>query len=313
MAGQLVDPRGSGQAGRFSWSMTRSREGHRDFTVQHLVRTDSPDDGPQIVFNTPGLPLTGNVWALGNDLDFWAICLPKLEVKVHQATPGNPHVYWLVTNHFSTKPLIRCQDEEIEDPLLIPQDISGSFVNRRELATRDKDGTAITSSSHERLSATELEFDHANPTVKIGQNVAALGLEVFSQMVNTVNDAPLWGMAARSVKLTNVGWERLVRGTCDFYYRRNFEFDIDFGTFDRTVNDRGRMELDPNGGGDKTNPADFRNILDTTSGNPIQDSVPLDGNGVRVVGPNALQTAGQINVQFYQESNFLLLGIPTTL
>lgn len=307
MAGHLVDPQqDGGAAGQFSWSMSRTREGHRDYTVQHLVRTDSVADGPHTVFNTPGLPLTGNVWGFGNDLDFWAICLPKLEIKLHQARPGEPHKYWLVKNFYSTKPLTRCQDEQIEDPLLEPQDIGGSFTKRTELVSQDKDGNQIRSSSFERLQGSNLEFDKNRPTVKIGQNVAALGLNVFSPMVDTLNDAPLWGVAARSIKLSNVSWERLIHGTCSYYYRRTFEFDVDFSTFDRTVYDEGTKKLKD--GGDNTNPEHFELATDE-KGNPA-GTIFLDGNGAPATSE---ANAATIDIQFYQESNFLLLGIPTTL
>lgn len=307
MTARLVNPAGEGAAGLHEWGMTRDDDGHRMLWVTHLVETDDVRDGPFVVFNTPGLPLTGSVWGHGNDLDFWAKCTPKLEVKRYKAKPGDPSKEWTVKNFYSTKPLRRCQDESIEDPLLEPQRVSGSFTKRTELISQDKDGNAIRSSSHERLLGPNMEFDKNRPTVSVSQNVTALGLDTFAAMVDTLNDAPLWGLAVRSVKLSDVSWERLIYGTCDYYYRRTFEFDIDFSTFDRTVYDEGTLKLKD--GGDKNDPRDFELILDEKKGNPVGKRF-LDGNGALAASEAAAVT---ILVQYYTESNFLILGIPTTL
>lgn len=317
-----------------TWSGSRNAEGHREFKVAHLVKAGLLD-GPQVVMSAAGLPITGSTWNFDNDLDVWAFCLPTLVVSIHQEKEGDPNRYWKVENTFSTKPQDRCQDETIEDPLEEPQRISGSFVKYTQEITKQRAnhsdptlaGQPIKSSSHEMIRGPQVEFDFNRPTVQIGQNVASLGLEQFSEMIDTLNDDTLWGLAARKIKLSNVTWSRQVYGLCNFYYTRNFAFDIDFRTFDRTIRDEGTKALngvwegdawvlkDIDGGApDKDNPQHFNRYKDRNGENA---RVILDGEGEPAtsfeVDGTGEGVAAEIEVEHYEESNFLLLGIPTSL
>lgn len=310
--------------GQRTWRMTRDdRDGHRRYMITHLVRADILD-GPQVVMNTPGLPLVGSIWDFDNDLDAWAFCTPGMT-----ATPlvkNEPNKDWKVDQVFSTEPRIRCQDEQIEDPLLEPQRISGGFVKYSQEIVKDKDGNLIKTSSHELFRGAAIEFDHNRPTVEISQNVSLLELDVFSEMVDTVNDATLWGLGPRKIKLSNVSWQRLLFGLCDFYFIRTFEFDIDFGTFDRDLLDEGTKVLRGHaqtcgtgtgsgtgseanvwlldGNPDPTNPLDFVRYKDCHGENL---RTLLDGTG------KPLTASGSpvfVSVKYYPESDFTLLGIP---
>jgi hypothetical protein len=309
-----------------TWSGTRNDEGQRQFLVTHIVKTTSADDGPQTVMFTPGLPQVGSFYNFGNDTDVWAFCSPNMKVSIHKEKEGDPAFYWRVDQVFTTIPFERCQDEAIEDPLLEPQKIGGSFVKYTEEAAKDKDGVIIDSSSHELFRGPQVEFDKNRPTVWVEQNKASLGLATFAAMVDTLNNAALWGLSARKIKLSNVSWERKLYGLCNFYYTRRFEFDVNDSAlgFDREVLDEGTKVLNghwPAGTGstegwildniagtapDKTNPQHFIRYYDRP-GNIAR--VILDGNG------EPLGTADPVffTLRKYTESNFLLLGIPTTL
>lgn len=314
--------------GRLAWEGRRDVEGNRLYTVVHRVETTTSLDGPQVVMNAPGLPLIGSIWNFGNDIDLWAFCTPEMTVIPDQTPEGEPSNHWVVQQTFSTVPLERCQDFSIEDPLLEPDRVSGSFVNRTKEAEFDKDGDAILTSSHERVRGAEVEIDDARATVVIEQNVASLGLENFTPMVNTVNDDTLWNLAARKIKLSRVSWSRQVFGVCNFFYTRRFEFDIDFNGFDRAITDVGTKVLNGHWEAtgwtldninavapDKDRPDHFIRIPDRRG--EIFDSMLLDGNGepnttgTPVVIPLATASGG--SVQFYGESDFLTLGIPTLL
>ena len=314
--------------GRVAWEAERDAEGHRIYTIRHRVFTTTSVDGPQVVMNAPGLPLVGSAWNFGNDLDLWAFCTPNMRVIPDQTPGGEPSTYWTVEQVFSTLPRERCQDTTIEDPLLEPQKVSGSFLNFTKEADEDKDGNAILTSSHERVRGTEVEIDEARATVVIEQNVLNLGLETFTPMVNTVNDDTLWNLATRKIKLSRVSWSRKVYGVCTFYYTRRFEFDIDFNTFDREITDVGTKVLNGHWEAtgwtlddinslppDKDRPDHFIRVPDRKG--EIFDSILLDGDGepnttgTPVVIPLATASGG--SVQFYPESDFLTLDIPTSL
>ncbi len=303
--------------GQRRWSVGRDDEGHREYRIVHRVRA-STIDGPQVVLLTPGLPLVGSPWAFDNDFDPWAMCFPFMRIETE--VRDEPNTIWRVEQKFSTKPLFRCQDIPIEDPLLEPADISGSFVKYTKEVTEDKDGNKIKSSSHEMIRGPQVEFDFNRSSVTISQNVSLLELDVFTPMVDTVNDAVLWGLGARQIKLSNVSWERKVLGSCGFYYTRSLEFDIDATTFDRNIVDEGTKVLSGHweeagwtldnidgGAPDKTNPQHFNRYKDRNDEN---SRVMLDGNGEPLaVGATPIE----IPLDYYGESNFLLLGIPTTL
>jgi len=125
-------------------------------------------------------------------------------------------------------------------------------------------------------------------------------------MVDTLNDRPLWGLEARKIKLSNVSWERLLYGTCTFYYKVTYEFDIrmDDDGFDRKLIDEGTKELKP--GGDPNDPRDFQVYKD---GNGENTRVLLDGAGKALT---AEADPFEIDLKYYKESNFGLLGLPTS-
>ncbi len=307
--------------GQTKWSVKRDKEGHREYKITHRVFS-SVVEGPNAILNTGGLPVIGSAWSFDGDTDVWAFCSPEKSVKGHQAKDGEVNTVWDVESTFTTRSPERCQDTTIENPLLEPDRVGGSFVNYTKEVTKDRFGAAILSSSHEVFRGPKVEFDHNRATVKIGQNVQNLELALFTEMVNTVNDDFLWGLAPRKVKLSNTSWSRKIIGVCDFYYTREFEFDIDFEDFDRIIYDEGSKALnghwdkatglwvlDDIGGGapDLTDPSHFKRYKDRADENA---RTLLDGLGEPL-------TAGTLPVEVfishYQESNFLLLGIPITL
>ena len=327
--------------GPFTRELARDTEGHRNYSVEHIVKTTDSDDGPTVVLGASGLPVIGSLWNFGNDLDVWAFCYPDMKIRGHEEKKGEPPEYWKVTQKFSTRPLNRCQDETIEDPLLQDQVISGSFVKYTQEISKDRFDDPIKTSSHELIHGPQVEFDFNRPTVRIEQNVATLELALFTAMIDTVNGNTLWGLSSRKIKLSDVSWERKWYGTCNIYYTRVFDFDIDFNTFDRVVLDEGTKVLNghwptknecENAGAwildkictewpDKDNPSHFTRYKDRNGENT---RVILDGKGqpadsfVRLgTGEGAgtgtdTDPAAQIFVEYYDESNFLLLGIPTT-
>lgn len=226
------------------WDGGRDDQGFREFSVTNLVKTTDVMDGPYVVMNAAGLPAIGSIWNFGNDVDTWAFCQPYMRVSRHkQLTDGEKGVWWEVTQKFSTKPISRCQDTPVEDPLLEPQKVSGNFGKYTIEAVYDRNGNLLKSSSHEQIRGRQVEFDNNKPSVVIQQNVANLGLSTFSQMIDTVNDGPMWGLSARMIKLSNAPWERKFYGKCHIYYTRTLEFDIDYKTFDRVALDEGTKVL----------------------------------------------------------------------
>lgn len=308
------------------WDRSGSRNdgGERVFKLTTVVKTTDKNDGPQTVMFTPGLPAIGSQWNFGNDNDIWAFCTPQMNIR--SLLPKEPNFFWTVEQTFSTLRRKTCDQELIEDPLLEIQKVSGGFTRFTEEISKNRFGNAIRTSSHELIRGPQVEFDRNRPTVTIEQNVASLGLSTFTDMIDKVNDATLWGLGSRKIKLSNVTWSRNIYGSCNYYYTRTFEFEINFETFDRTVLDEGTKalrgswnalctEYTADAGTDKNNPLHFTRFKDCNHEN---SRVILDGNGLPVTrqgtGTGTFSiNAGEIDIEYYQERNFLLLGIPTII
>lgn len=306
----------------------RDDEGHRTYKISHLIKVSSYSDGPATVMSATGLPNTGSFFSFGNDTDIWAFCLPSLKIRPYERDGGEPGEWWTAEQIFTTRPINRCQDESIEDPLLEPAKVSGSFSRYSREITRDRDGNRIETSSFEPIRGQAVEFDSHTATVRIEKNFSSLGLETFVEYMNSLNDAPLWGLSAGKVKLSNVTWSRNYYGTCSVYYTRTYDFDIDFRGFDRRVPDEGTKVLsgqwNPSSGEweliniagsapDPTNPSHFIQYKDRNGENA---PVMLNGAGLPAetsVGTGSTGDIGEIEIKGYELNNLLQLGIPTSL
>lgn len=283
--------------GATRWRMSRNTEGHREYKIRFLVMADS-NDGPLTVEQAPGLPQSGATFQYGNDNDPWAF--RQEDVVIEPRLDGEPNELWDVEYTFSTKPpeAQRCNAIPIENPLLEPQHISGGFTKYTEQAYYDRFGNLLTNSAHEQFTGPQVEFDNNRPTIRIQQNVLNLGIEVFSRMVDTLNDRPLWGLPRRCIKLSNVSWERKFYGQCFAYFSRTLEFDIRYQTardpgWDRFIPDKanlmlngrwsnltGAFEIEPMPDGSAPNPYNPTHFIRAVrrDGNP--GALYLNGQGV---------------------------------
>ncbi len=225
-----------------SWSMTIDDKGQRTYIVKHLIAC-SALVGPFNAINTPGLPKQGDSWDFGQDSDEWATC--TWDAKITPMVDKESNNYFEIEQKFQTEsPNTKtCKDQPVQDPLLEPQEVSGSFTRYTEEATVDRFGKPIVNSAFEMIRGPQVEFDKNRSTVKIKQNVPLLEVEVFAPMVDTLNVAPLWGLPARTIKLSTPTWERKFHGQCNVYYSRTFEFEIRAEGWDRFVLDEGTKVL----------------------------------------------------------------------
>lgn len=316
--------------GHRTWRMSRDEEGYRTYRIKHLVAVD-PLEGPaRVLGSTPGLPLPGALWLVDEDVDLWAWCRP--DATVEPLVENEPNEIFEVEQVFSNKPPKRdyCYENPVEDPLLQPMKVSGTFVKKKIEATADHEGNPIQNSAFEQFRGPQVEFDESLPTVRIEQNVPLLQLGLVAQMMDTVNVVPMWGLPVRCVKLSNFTWERKYYQACYKYYTRTFDFEVNYRTFDRDlldegtkalhgVNRRGEWVVKPiNEDGDLPNSLNPNHFVRYKDAHGENARVILDGAG-RPIDPTPGSGSGQggneagyIHVEYYGESNFFLLGIPVT-
>jgi len=339
--------------GQRSWAGSRNDEGHREYSVLHLVKAAFLD-GPSCVMQTPGLPMVGSTWLFDDDIDVWAWCTPYIKVSIHEEKEGEKNRWWKVENKYTTKPISRC-DIQMQDPLTEPMKISGSFVKDKIEAQRDRFGFRIRSSSHEQIRGDTVMFDANRPTVHIEQNRLNLNLDILAALGDVVNDAPMWELPARCVKLSTTSWERLVytqtvtpgTGTdsCTYYYKRSFDFDINFNTFDRKIQDQGTKvlngywakvgnefawvvsEVAPGVAANRNNATHFIRYKDPHGelsrvfldgyGLPANVEIAFNtgtGTGVGVSGTVGDNEVAERTIEYYPEADLLtLLSLPSSL
>jgi hypothetical protein len=309
--------------------MTRSAEGAREYKLISRIQALTTD-GPAQVMYASGLPMVGSYWAFGGDVDPWAYCTPALTITPE--ITGEPNKYWTVEQTFATptggKGPTRCQDANIEDPLLEPPKISGAFNRYDERVEFDRNGARIKSSSHEQI--TGLTMDGTRPTVVFEWNSPILDLAGMAALINTLNDRSMWGLTSRKIKLNGITWSRQMYGLCNYYYTKRFEFEVRYDGFDDDkILDTGFRCLkgvwvppagtsnaaptwDQDDDADKDDSTHFIRVKDYLDDpNPMR--VPLDGNGGRLTDPTTPVFIPGGAVEYYDESNFLAYGVPSQL
>lgn len=329
-----------------SWSGTVEDNGDRTYKVKHLVKADY-DDGPStvLVCINEAYP-AGSAWSFGNDYDEWAWCRPTRELAIHQEREGDKNKWWVVTSTFSTKKpskeqaeSSRCADEQIEDPLLMPPKLSGTFNQVSEEATHDRHDERILNSAFEQMRGQQVEFERPLPTVHIELNVPTLEYDLLMRLAGALNDAPMWGFPTRCVRLSSVQWSSSMYGLCYIYYTWVLDFEINVkwdydnevfvSGWDRDLLDEGTKVLDgywdtdeasptfgeyiPNvsGPGVELDPSNFIRFQDKY-GNPSR--VVLNGAGMPVGAQgDPDEEPGSIHVEKYQEDDLLQLNIPTEI
>lgn len=302
--------------GPVSRSATRDEIGHREYTVNWQIRTYSLLDGPAYIMNNWPLPAVGSVYNLtafysgDTDVDNWAFCTPELNIAPHrQVTEGDPHYDWIVTQKWTTNPKWRCQTLPIENPLLEPFDYTGDFTHEQRVASVDRFGVPLLHPNHQPITGAMAEYKYSYPTINITFNYATLPLATYVLLINKVNDAVLWDLPARCVRFIDAKWERLVYGTCFFYFRTTytFEFDIgdgDYSGFDRPIPAEGTTVK--RNGGSSSNPEDF--ILHKVGDENTHALLDQYGNAVTDPSLQHVQYP-----EISKQGNLLLLGIPATL
>lgn len=289
--------------GPIKFKKETDREGHRSYDVDFLVRSDDIQDIVAQASVAAGLPLVGASYAYGNDFDDWALCTP--EDTVEPVLVNEKGHWFIVSKKFTTKPFKRCQDNSIENPLLEPYRIGGSFINYSEEAYFDRFGRPFMSSSFEMYQGAEVEFDAGRPTITIGFNTSEMPVPVFAPIVHIVNDNWLWGLPPRTIKLSALRWQRLIFGTCGMYYSIDYDFEVKYDTWDRYIPDMGTRHLKP--GGDPEKIDDYVAYLDKK----LEPSTCfLNGAGVLAT---QLSQVKVWKFEKYQQGNLLLLGIPSDL
>jgi hypothetical protein len=309
-------------------TMDRDDEGHRTYDLTWHYRTDDYLDGPETVLQMVNtLHPVGSAYVEGNDYDPWAFRTPELTIAPHRdIREGDPCADWLVNSKFTTKPMFRCNDTQIENPLLEPVAISGDFVHVSREQKTDRNGKPLLHVNYEPMIGPEVEEKISYPAITLSFNSATLPISLINLLINKVNDAPLWGLPKRCVRFTDCKWERILYGVCFYYFKMTYTFETNFETFDKFIPAVGYKTLLPGSfpflqgsyavQKDVLGENEGSVILNSVGGLADPDKPPLIVNGSNVVeNPLTGSILGPLiqRREIAKEGNLLLLGIPSTL
>lgn len=314
--------------------LQRDSDGHRTLTAVYRVQV-AQNEGPLRALYCPGLPIPGRMYEMDLDVDPWMYATFKTSVSPAEGEKGRIK-YYDVSQEFTTRPFVnetgvgwpgtgasggggggpqdqsqRCNEQDIQNPLLEPLKISGGSVTYTQQGLRDRFDKPIQNSAHQLFEGPKNEWDNHRSQIRVEQNWPVLELDFCDSMVDCVNPDIIWGFPKRAVKLSKFDWRLNRWGLCYFYFTRMFDFDIWcipdpaagtgpglvqlVGGWDRRIKDvgtkalrgfweKGNYVLLPtrlDGGGihwpDHNNPNDFIAALDVNN-NPFE--LTLNGKGL---------------------------------
>lgn len=291
--------------GPVNQSASRDQKGHRTYNITWHVRTTTALDGPQAIMGSWPLPAVGTPYSLDNDYDPWAFCTPELTIAPHKdVSEGDPFQDWLVTQTWTTEPMNRCNTATIENPLLEPFELSGDFQHEQKEASVDRFGAPLLHPNFQPITGPLVETKTSYPTISIAFNSATLPLSTYVLLINKVNDAPLWGLPARCIRFSDAKWERILYGTCFYYFRTTYTFECNLDTFDPPCPASGTTALRQ--GGDPNNPADFVPVQ--ANGENVEALLNDKGEAITALEDQFIPVK-----QIAKQGNLLLLGVPPVL
>lgn len=296
--------------GHIGWSLKITEEGVREYDIEWLVEADGDDYGPLSALTASGLPDIGTAWQYGNEIDYSAVC--TFDMSVEPVVTNEPGKYWIVKQKFSTEPFGedssgRGGASGDRHPMLEPPRVSGSFTQTTKEALFDRYEKPIRSISFEPLTGQILEFPVSRPVVNIGLNYMFSPVGMIASAIDKVNSVPMWGLPRRTVRLAGASWEVKYYQGYIRYYSVDYSFDINYDTFDVVVPSVGTKVLMP--GGNINNPSHFIPATDPKTGEE-KPSVFHKADGTEAT---SLEEVFKIKVEFYNEFNFFVLGIPLLL
>lgn len=220
--------------GLMDWSVNRTDDGHREYTADFLVDLESYSLGPAAVLQVPGLPLPGSFWAVGGDIDVYAKWRWGSSVRKYGADTGEPTNLYVISMKASTKAERKDNGGNSGgsggggqgNPLDVKPSISGSSVKYQEEDPTDDQGRDVKTRVGELVRGPAVEYDKSRFNVSVELKMPFIAGGPTLAILDCLNDAPLWGFPARSIKFSSFGFDRLYYNDAYVYYSVKYEFEV---------------------------------------------------------------------------------------
>lgn len=235
--------------GRRRWEGAVDEDGFRSWSIIFRVQwfpdsgTGADYAGPNAALHAEGLPPVGAPYEPPDDLPD-AVAYRRQPTRVTPVEEdGQRTAAFDLTLLFSNKPDPgRCKTASVDNPLLVPAQVSITYAAFKEEATHDRFGQAVAYSSHEVIRGPNSEFDRRRLVIKIVMNKSDEDFSpaLLDAMQDTLNDVPVYGFARRRLKLTGSA-EREFYGDCLAYWKVSLELESNGPRgWDRDVRDQSR-------------------------------------------------------------------------
>lgn len=194
------------------------------------------DTAPETIVTDSRIPQYGESYSYFTESDEWAFVSavdhdydPTL-IKVPGLASGNMFKHVVTVTH-STSSGEEYPDRR-ESPLDDPPVISGSFAPYRIEKRFDKDNNPLQNTAKTPI-IPGVEIDEAHLSLNISYNTPTIDLQFYAQSAGAVNEAAIWGLSARQVKL--LGWDwRIERQGELVYVANDWQFLISLEQFPST-------------------------------------------------------------------------------
>lgn len=279
-------------------------KGNRSYTVTYRVQADDKNDGASTVLLTPGLPIRGQPFSVGNSFDFGAFA-NKLTARQAAGSPTEWEVDVEYTSELDKQP----DEEEEENPLLRPSELSISFVTERVIIPGRFNDPAVPNiggqlelgivNSAGELFDPQPEMEVSRPVLTITKNLPVpLDLKFHMELADAVNRDAFLGAEPRQLRMLAPQCQRQYENGV-LFWRVTYQMAFKFEKWDIQLLNHGNYYLT---GGVVT---DFD---ETSKGYRRKGLLAADGD---VLAANANPTFTTLRV--YREMDFSAIGIDRLL
>ena len=285
-------------------------KGGRTYTSKYRVITNSQYDNGVTINLSANLPLFGAASYWGNTWDYGAFAKWPHSCQLEKGDDQSFRRFWIVTViHETPDTEDEKGDQRGDDPTQYPWEVGGDADEWTEEATKDENDKPIVSSSLEPFKGKNVQVYRNRERLTLSKNFASLNLGYIRSTRGSVNasSVTILGQAydARTLYLRKIRWSRVVyAGGSRVYFKHEFEIDTKEDTFDLKLVDMGHRKFI---GTDRNDPTHYGPILDIGTQRPIQQPIPLDGNGQPLQAGQVIQTK---TFKFYPQRNWSGWGFP---
>jgi hypothetical protein len=222
------------------------------YTVRYYVTTDDANDGPATISSAVGIPLIGEPYQLGNELDTAAFVVDK------RATQRESPYEWEVEVTYSTPAAGEVNPTETDDPAEQPPEISFGFQSRTVVVPgyyQDPEAPSLQRRCQLGILASngvpfdpQPEMEWHDPVIRVKKNLRTVSAIELMDIANTVNSVDFYGAYPRTFKLSPPTAVRQYHPTFGFYWECQFEFIYRWETWDLELLNRGEFWLDESPG-----------------------------------------------------------------